>query len=218
MGRKIIDLTGQKFGRLTVVKRVEDYVSPSGQKLVQWLCECECGNKTIVQSCILRHGKTASCGCLRNEVVSKINTKHGQAHTRPYKTWKNMIARCYHKNYKNYKNYGGRGIQVCEEWKNDFVSFYNWAISNGYTDNLTLDRINTDGNYEPNNCRWVSMKEQDRNRRTNRLLTYNGETHCYAEWEQLLNFGRGMVWNRLNRGWSIEKALTTPVKQRIKHV
>lgn len=218
MGRKIIDLTGQKFGRLTAIKRVEDYVYPSGDKKTQWLCKCECGNNTIVRASSLKRGTTTSCGCLQKQIASKINTKHGMTGTRLYQTWKNMVGRCYYKSHTSYKYYGGRRIQVCEEWKNDFVSFYNWAINNGYTDNLTLDRINTDGDYEPNNCRWVSMRENDRNRRTNKLLTYNGETHCYTEWEELLNLGRGVIWYRLNNGWSIEKALTITTKQKTKHV
>lgn len=164
---KLIDLTGQKFGRLTVVKKLGHY---KGNAL--WLCECECGNKKIVRSDALRSNRIRSCGCLKKE-QNKINlnqTKHNKENTRLYSVWVNIKTRCYNKNNKTYKYYGQRGISLCKEWKEDFMSFYNWAFANGYDENAkrgvcTIDRIDVNGNYEPKNCRWISIQEQQKNKR-----------------------------------------------------
>lgn len=150
---------------------------------------------------------TKSCGCLQKEMASKSNTKHGMYKTRIYKSWADMIQRCHNKNEPNYRYCGSKGIIVCDEWKKNFVSFYNWAMSNGYKDNLTIDRINNYGNYEPANCRWITIKEQERNKKTNRILEYKGEKHSIGEWAELLNINPNTIWVRLYRGWSIERAL-----------
>jgi hypothetical protein len=119
-----------------------------------------------------------------------------------------MKTRCYNPASDAYDRYGGRGIKVCEDWKNSFVSFFDWAMSNGYADNLTLDRINNDGNYSPDNCRWSTKQEQNNNRRCNRMITYNGKTQNVAQWARELGIKRVTLQNRLNRGWSVEKALS----------
>lgn len=158
-----IDLTGQKFGRLTVIKRGENIDNHAG-----WICQCECGNIVNVNGKYLREGKTTSCGCYHNELLRERSLTHGKTHTRLYRIWANIISRCCNSNVDCYEYYGGRGISICDEWKNNFENFYEWSINNGYNEQLTIDRINNDGNYEPSNCRWVTMKEQCKNRRKRR--------------------------------------------------
>lgn len=200
--RKCIDLTNKKFGRLTVIKRVEN----KGKETC-WLCKCDCGNEKIIKAKNLKSGTTQSCGCLHKEKTQKINYKHGLRKTRLYNTWANMKKRCYNKNDKRYKNYGGRGIIMCDEWQNDFMSFYNWAINNGYKENLTIDRIDVNGNYEPNNCRWATIKIQANNTTTNHYITYNNETHTIAEWADILNINYAKLHARITKSkWNIERA------------
>ena len=138
------------------------------------------------------------------------NKKHGMNGTRLHNIWKSMKHRCHSPKYKEFKNYGGRGIAVCEEWQKDFLTFYHWAIANGYNETLTIDRIDVNGNYEPNNCRWATQKEQQNNRSNNRLIAYNGETHTISEWAEIKNINVTVLWQRLYRcNWGIEKALET---------
>lgn len=205
---KFVDLTGQKFGRLVVIKKA----SNNKQGIVCWLCQCECGNIKIVRGDSLKQGLTLSCGCLHKNAVKnacKINfLKHGLSKTRINNIWFDMKARCYNKESINYKNYGGRGITVCNEWKNDFLAFYNWAIKNGYNDTFSIDRINVNGNYYPDNCRWVDIKTQSNNRRNNHLITYNGITHTLSEWAEIKGIKVSTLTMRLKHyGWSIEKSL-----------
>lgn len=141
--------------------------------------------------------------------------KHGLNETRIYKTWVRMKVRCYNQNHDRYKNYGGRGITVCDEWKNDFKKFYEWAMKNGYSDDLTIDRIDVNGNYEPSNCRWITNKEQCNNRRNNHFITYNGKTQTVSEWAEEIGLDYNTLLVRINRlHWDIEKALTTPLRGR----
>lgn len=148
------DLTGKRFGHLLVLGRTE-----SKNHHVKYECVCDCGNHMIADAYGLKTGQTTNCGC--------IPLKHGLRHTRLYAIWSDMKTRCYNSNSPNYKYYGKLGVSICEEWKNDFKSFYNWAMSNGYRDNLTIDRINPFGNYEPSNCRWATYEEQAKNKRKN---------------------------------------------------
>lgn len=158
---KINDLTGKKFGRLKVVR----YYGSNKNGRALWLCQCECGNTKVIVGNSLINKATISCGCYNKEHSKNIHTKHNMSYSKIYKVWNGMKTRCYNKNFLYYCNYGGRGIKICDEWKNDFSKFYEWAINNGYKEGLTIDRINNDGNYEPNNCRWVTRAEQNRNKR-----------------------------------------------------
>jgi hypothetical protein len=194
------DLTGQRFGMLTVLQREG---TKNGH--VTWLCECDCGNMSIVRGSDLHSGKAATCGCRKK---AGLHRTHELTGTRLYRIWRNVKTRCENESFKQYKDYGGRGIAICQEWKADFESFHKWAISNGYADNLTLDRIDVNGNYEPSNCRWVSMKEQSRNRTDNYCLTYNGETKILADWAEITGINRETIKSRIEAGKTVEEALT----------
>lgn len=204
------DLTGRKFDRLTVV----EFSGKTKQRKIQWKCLCECGNETIVTADRLRSGGTKSCGCLRKEKFH--HTTHGKRNTRIYRIWRNMLNRCGCKSHTEYHRYGERGITVCDEWK-DFVIFYNWAMSHGYRDDLSIDRIDVNGNYCPENCHWATTKEQTRNTRRNRILEYKGKSQCVADWEAETGIHRSLIRQRIDiLGWSVEKALSTPVRK-VKH-
>ena len=205
--RKLVDLTGQRFGRLTVIERAENK-----QNCTTWRCKCECGSIRIVRSCSLRSGRTKSCGCFQKEQITKILKTHGQAkgnHTRLYNIYHGMKDRCYKKSAKAFNKYGGRGITVCEEWRNSFEAFYEWAMANGYADNLTIDRIDGTKGYTPENCRWVTYKAQGNNTSRNHLITYNSKTQTLAQWSEEIGIKYGTLTARIYRGWDIHKALTT---------
>lgn len=196
------DITGQKFGRLTALYRL--YNTKCRTK---WLCVCDCGNFIEVLYDSLT-GNCKSCGCLRKENTSKMFRNHGLRHTRLYNIWCDMKARCYNKKVPKYQNYGERGVIVCDEWRNNFMVFYDRSMSNGYKEDLTIDRINVNGNYEPSNCRWVNLKTQERNRTNNKNITIKYETHCLSEWCEILGLRYGTVVQRINvYNWSIERAL-----------
>lgn len=143
-------------------------------------------------------------------MVAEITKSHELADTRLYNIWANMKQRCSNTNASGYAYYGGRGIKVCDEWR-DPDNFFHWAKSSGYANNLTLDRIDANGNYEPSNCRWATVKQQGNNRRSNRRLTFNGETHSVQEWADITGLSRSTIRGRMNRGWTIEEALTKEV-------
>ena len=196
----LIDLTGQRFGKLIVIK----YLYTDKYRRTIWLCQCDCGNLKAIPSVNLRKGITKSCGCYNNEK----NLRHGQFGTRLYSTWSKMIERCHNKKYAQYKNYGERGIRVCDEWKNDFVAFYNWAMANGYKDNLTIDRIDNNGNYEPSNCRWATIQQQQNNRRNNRVFIINGEKLTMAEVARKYQINYKSLKTKMRKNIDILTAIT----------
>jgi len=206
------NLLGMRFGKL-VVESFDRVYNHS----VMWRCRCDCGNEVVVYGKYLTNGDTKSCGCLMSEVLKERNIKHGLAHqSRLYTIWKGMRERCNNKNNSEYESYGGRGITVCQEW-DDYERFFQWAMENGFDESLparlcSIDRINNDEGYSPDNCRWVSMSQQARNTRRNRLLTYNGETKPAVEWGEIFGINPGYIINRIDRyGWSVEDAIATPV-------
>lgn len=171
---KFKDITGQRFGKLKVIEKVDK--DKYGH--TRWLCECDCGNKKIISGKSLRNGHTQSCGCYHKKQISKLNLKHGKSNLRIHKIWSNIKQRCFNENNLRYQYYGARGITICNEWKDDFMSFYNWAMMNGYKDNLSIDRIDVNGNYEPSNCRWATQSEQNANTR-NRKNSTTGQRNIY---------------------------------------
>lgn len=197
------DLTNKHFNNLWVVSR--SHFKGTGKKpVVFYNCICKCGNAALVRGRNLISGHTKSCGCL--------HTKHGFSNKeRLYQTWKNMRRRCNDPRNKRYKNYGGRGIKVCSEW-NDYMNFRNWAYSNGYNDSLTIDRINHDGNYEPQNCRWVDFKIQANNMTINKLIKYQGKIFTLSQFAEYLNLPYKALQHRLARHWSIDRIVNTPLR------
>lgn len=157
---------GDKFNKLIVLEKTNRRLNRS----IIYKCKCDCGNIAYVKSTNLIKGYTKSCGCLQKKKASECNKKHGLSNTKLFAIWQDMNKRCGNPSHHAYKYYGGRQIKVCNNWQNDFISFYNWALSNGYRVGLTIDRINNDGNYEPSNCRWVTMKKQCKNRRKADIL------------------------------------------------
>ena len=191
------DLTGKKFGKLEVIG-----VHDTGSRKTYYVCQCDCGNVKVVRADSLISGATKSCGCIKNEQDKTNltdNHRHKMSGTRIYETWQDMKRRCYNKQNVRYNRYGGRGIKVCEEWLNNFQSFYDWAISNGYSDDLTIDRIDNDGNYEPSNCRWSTVKEQCNNRSSNINITIGNATKSLMCWCEIFNVDYKKVYARYKR-------------------
>ena len=213
--KSLKDFTGQRFGRLLVLKRVEN----NKFNQVRWLCRCDCGNEKIVTANSLRNGDTRSCGCLKKEQDYKniIKVKHNMTNTRLYSIWRGMKSRCSSKNGKKHEFYYDKGIKICDEWKNDFINFYNWAMTNGYKDDLTIDRIDNDGNYEPNNCRWATVTEQNNNQSNNIRIKYEEFEYSLKDLSVKYNIKVSTLNSRLKNGWDIEKALNTPVQKKKKN-
>ncbi len=200
------NLMGQKFGRLIVVK----YAGSNKDRAATWECVCNCGQKTIVRGNHLCRGLIKSCGCLSSEMTSKRMKTHGMTDSRVYNTWEHIIARCNNPKIQNYKRYGGRGITVCKRW----LKFINFLKDMGEPPTgYSIDRIDNNKGYCKKNCKWSTRKEQQRNTRNNRLLTFCGQTKCLIEWSEYLNIKYKTLAARLDRfHWSIEKTLSTPVQ------
>ena len=251
------DLTGMQFGSLSVIS-----VAYRKNGKVYYLCQCTCGERKVVVGSALKSGNTRSCGCKKREASSQALLTHGGTNTRLFRIWASMKNRCFNSNDPSHTQYGGRGITVCEEWKNSFEAFRDWALANGYDETAprgecTIDRIDVNGNYCPENCRWATSKEQANNKRNNHTLeyrgqihtisewsdilqmpkhliytglknrhslseiaenahvkrqyiTFNGETHTASKWAALYGLNKQTVSRRLNKGWNIEDAITTP--------
>lgn len=207
---KFVDLTDKHFGRWTVIG-----IHGKRGNLITWDCVCECGTRAIISgnSLTRKNRPSLSCGCLQKEKVfqtGKNNIIHGQTGTKLFCVWEGMLRRCTDANNKNYKNYGGRGITVCNEW-HEFVAFRNWAISNKYRDDLTIERKNVNGNYCPENCCWATWKEQANNRRNNVIIKYCNTQKTLAEWSEITGLSAATISYRIKHGWSAERALTIPV-------
>ena len=206
---QFVDLTGKRFGRLLVVGRGEDYVSPKGYCAVNWICKCDCGNETLVRGCNLKSGASESCGCIR--VDNPNRTTHGLSHTRIHSIWQGMKDRCYNTNSYSFNLYGSRNITICDEWLNNFESFYKWSMENGYDDSLSIDRIDNSLGYSPENCRWADSITQANNKRDNHILEFDGRALTMKQWSEETGIKYQKLKDRINRcGWSVARALTTP--------
>lgn len=208
------DLTGMRFGRLVADYRAEDLVK-NGSRLVMWHCTCDCGNTKVVRAKSLMRGDTTSCGCYLREKVRRIASKHNGFGTRLYNVWDSFRQRCNNPNNKAYCNYGGRGINICEEW-NDFSVFREWAFATGYKEDAkrgecTLDMVDVDGDYCPENCRWISMAEQNRNKRTTSYYELNGERRSLMDWSKTTGIKYQTLFRRYKAGWDAESVLTKRV-------
>lgn len=200
-----IDLTGRRFGRLTVIERADGRNNKYRNAL--WNCVCDCGNHVVVASGKLLGEHTQSCGCLHIEALSQANKTHGMSKTKLYGVWRSMRQRCSKPYCRQYKNYGGRGIQVCDEWNADFNAFYLWSMETGYKPGLTIDRIDVDGNYEPSNCRWATYKEQGNNKRSNIFLEFDGESHTLSEWSDITGIPYDSIRKKYKNGLPVEEVL-----------
>lgn len=205
---KSLELTGNRYGKLLVESKAE---SKGGR--TYWNCVCDCGNKKVVAGYHLTGGKIQSCGCYRLSQLRNKVTTHGMSKTRIYHTWVHMKQRVTNENNKKYGIYGGRGIKLCSEWK-DFQGFYEWAMANGYRENLSIERIDVNGDYCPQNCTWIPLEKQAKNRRSNHYLTWNGETKTITEWGHSLGIKPSVIFTRVDRyGWDAERALTQKVRK-----
>lgn len=182
---KFENLIGERYGRLEVVSFAGYHEQPSGKRRTLWRCRCDCGNYVDVMAVNLKKGNTKSCGCYNIESIKSRFTKHGDRHCRLYSIWSNMKTRCYDKSNKTYEKYGARGIRVCDEWLNSYEAFKAWAVSNGYDESLSIDRIDVNGDYCPQNCRWVDAVVQANNRTNTLYVSAHGETHSLSEWASL---------------------------------
>lgn len=204
------DLTGLTFTYLKVLEYVNSDFDKYGNKTSFWKCQCICGKTIVLPRYDLTRKRNQSCGCMRTQLIGIKSKKHGGYKTRLYHIWVGMRHRCFAPTDKYYCNYGERGITVCDEWANDFITFRDWALTHGYADNLTIERIDVNGNYEPQNCCWITRAEQPKNTRISKRYTYNGETKTLRDWSVALGGCPDLVKDRLKRGWDIEDAITIP--------
>ena len=207
-GSRKIDLTGQRFGRLLVIEECGHK-----RKEIQWMCKCDCGKYFLAGGWDLRSGRTVSCGCKRREGNKSNSFRFQHKDESIARKYTNMKTRCYNPKYYLFQHYGGKGITVCDEWlgKNGFENFYHWSIKHGYKPELSLDRIDNAKGYSPDNCRWVSMKEQQNNRTNNHMITANGETHTMSEWADISGISYWTIQRRISAGWDESIAVTKEV-------
>jgi len=201
--RKAMDIIDQKFGRLIVIER--DKTTPTKNRDSMWSCACDCGNTTTCRGRDLKKGATTSCGCFRKEFARDKATTHGESNTAEFKAWTNMRQRCFSKQNASFNGYGGRGITVCDRWSS-YINFIN-DMGDKPTRRHSIERADNDGHYTPCNCYWALPIDQMNNTRFNRKVTHKGETLSVRQWERRLHVGRGTITSRLNRGWSVERAL-----------
>lgn len=203
------ELAGQKFGRLLVLYETGE----RKHHQVVWHCRCDCGNEVNVKGGSLTSGHTTSCGCYNRERVAEAHTTHNMTDHPTHHVWRAMLQRCENPSDKAYENYGGRGITVCAEW-HSAEKFINWALASGWEKGLSIDRIDNNGNYEPNNCHWVTSKENNRNRRNNHLIIFGGRMQFLTDWAEELGINECTLSSRINKlHWPIERALTEPVRR-----
>lgn len=203
--QNIEDLTLRRFGRLVVM----EYAGKNGRGKHQWRCKCDCKNYAVVDGYSLISGNTMSCGCLSKDIASATHKTHGESSTRLYRIWSNMRSRCTIPSSSVYAYYGGRGISVCKEW-NTYGAFKDWALSNGYDNSQTIDRIDVDGDYEPSNCRWVDMNFQANNKRSNYLIEHDGRTMTAMQWSREVGISADVIKYRIRHNWTTAEALTIP--------
>ena len=202
---------GDTYGQWTVIGLVDD------KRKIH--CRCICGKEKDVWKANLTCGYSSSCGCQSLKKTIERCTTHGESKTRLYSVWSNMRRRCYEKSNSRYHGYGGRGIRVCPEWRNNFTAFRDWMLSQGYDETSeygkqTLDRIDNNGDYSPDNCRLATIQEQNRNRCTRHILEYNGFSMSITEWNDKMGYPDGCIDNRIRKGWSVERAITTiPIRR-----
>lgn len=201
------DMKGQKIGRLLVLEMAEN----TKDNKARWLCKCDCGKLVVIPRASFTKN-VKSCGCYVSDLAREQHTTHGMKGTRIYRIWTGMKDRCLNSKSKYWERYGGRGIKVYEEWKK-FENFYSWAMENGYSEDLTLDRIDNDGNYEPNNCRWATYQEQENNRSNNKIIEYNGETMTVSQLANKYGIKPKILHSRLYKGWDIDRALTQKIRR-----
>lgn len=209
--------SGYTFGYFTVVKEAPYKIRNNGQKVRMWECRCECGNVRYLNRREIVTEKRKSCGCKFNELQRLKATVHGDSHTRLHNIWSGMRERCYTKSDFHYKWYGERGIKMCDEWKDDYVTFKEWAVSNGYSEQLTIDRINVDGDYSPENCRWVTLKVNANNKRNNHRLNVLGGSWTLSELEDMTGINQETIRHRLRLGWSEIDAIKPLVRKAVAH-
>ena len=206
------DCTGETINGIEILY----YIGSDKHHFSHYMCKCHCGNKFITSITDVKSKHTKSCGCYSIQSFKERATKHGLKYTRIYGIWQNMLNRCRNPNVKCYAVYGGRGIYVCDEWKTQdsgFINFYNWSMSNGYTEELTIDRIDVNGPYSPDNCRWVSWEVQILNKRNSLTLTYNDINLPIIEWSKITGIPYGTIYNRMQKGWTPEQVLRVPLNK-----
>ena len=211
MAKRLEDLTGWNFGRWLVV----EFAGRGAHGEVQYKCRCSCGVERTLRRSSITSGNSRSCGCLSDEEKRTRGITHGETGTRLYRIWAGMIQRCCNSSKRyEWDKYGGRGISICQEWRESFEKFRDWALNHGYSESLTIDRINVNGNYCPENCRWVTTYQQNNNKRTSKIIEFNGTTGTVREFADMYGLEYSCLYARLKSGWGVSDALLTPSGRR----